>query len=133
MESEWIKIAQTCLDGAYHNTLSFPEIIERLSRANFEGYLVDYRRNDTTYYLKNGESIVLKNPSSQDVVNSVFNQVGIVSQIQWAQSNTPDYSYPIFCERVKAFGCAGYLVSFSGRRVLYFGYTAETHVEHFPK
>jgi len=33
----------------------------------------------------------------------------------------------------KAAGCAGYLVSFLGRRVLYFGRSAGTHVEHFPK
>jgi hypothetical protein len=32
-----------------------------------------------------------------------------------------------------AAGCAGYIVSFLGRRVVYFGRTAETHVEHFPK
>lgn len=34
---------------------------------------------------------------------------------------------------LKALGCAGYIVSFIGRRVLHFGRTAETHVEHFPQ
>ena len=33
---------------------------------------------------------------------------------------------------MKAAGCAGYIVSFLGRRVLYIGRTAETHVELFP-
>jgi hypothetical protein len=33
---------------------------------------------------------------------------------------------------VKALGCAGYLVSFPGRRVVYFGRAAEFHVERFP-
>jgi hypothetical protein len=49
------------------------------------------------------------------------------------QANPADYSYVAFCEKAKAAGCAGYLVSFLGRRVVYFGRTAETHVEHFPK
>ncbi|WP_293780352.1 hypothetical protein [Sphingosinicella sp.] len=31
-----------------------------------------------------------------------------------------------------AAGCAGYIVSFSGRRALYIGRTAEIHVEPFP-
>ena len=35
--------------------------------------------------------------------------------------------------KVMAAGCAGYMVSFLGKRVLYFGRTAETHVEHFPR
>ena len=56
-----------------------------------------------------------------------------VAQVKWAQANPPEYSYSAFCKNVKAFGCAGYIVSFSGRRVLYFGRTAETHVEHFPQ
>ena len=44
-----------------------------------------------------------------------------------------DYSYRGFCEKAKEAGCAGYLVSFLGRRVVYFGRTAETHVEHSPR
>mgnify|MGYP000402610447 CR=1 FL=1 len=35
--------------------------------------------------------------------------------------------------KAKAAGCAGYMVSFLGKRVVYFGRTAEVHVEHFPK
>lgn len=31
-----------------------------------------------------------------------------------------------------AAGFEGYLVSLPGRRAVYFGRTAETHVEHFP-
>jgi hypothetical protein len=30
-------------------------------------------------------------------------------------------------------GCAGYIVSFSGRRVVYVGRTAEVHTEYFPQ
>ncbi len=62
-----------------------------------------------------------------------FDQPGIAAQIKWAQANPPDYSYATFCKNVKALGCAGYIVSFLGRRVLYFGRTADTHVEYFPQ
>jgi uncharacterized protein YbcV (DUF1398 family) len=44
----------------------------------------------------------------------------------------PGYTYLGFCKKAALAGCAGYVVSFSGRRVLYIGRTAETHVEHFP-
>jgi hypothetical protein len=43
-----------------------------------------------------------------------------------------DYTYVAFCEQAMAAGCAGYIVSFLGPRVIYFDRTAETHVEHFP-
>ena len=53
--------------------------------------------------------------------------------VRWAQANPPGYSYEAFSRNVMACGCAGYLVSFSGRRVLYFGRSGETHTEHFPR
>ena len=45
----------------------------------------------------------------------------------------PGYTDAGFCAKVMAAGCAGYIVSFSGRRAVYFGRTAETHVEYFPQ
>ncbi|MEQ8934722.1 MAG: hypothetical protein RIE56_02890, partial [Amphiplicatus sp.] len=52
--------------------------------------------------------------------------------IREAQQQAPGYTYKGFCKKAADAGCAGYVVSFSGRRALYFGRTAETHVEHFP-
>lgn len=34
--------------------------------------------------------------------------------VREAQSNAPGYTYAGFCAKVKAAGCAGYMVSFSG-------------------
>ncbi len=133
MDARQIKIAERCLAAAYDKTMSFPEIVGALITGGFEGYLVDYRRNTTTYYLADGDGATLENRPSEGKVASQFDQTGLAAQIRWAQSNPPEYTYAAFCANVKALGCAGYLVSFPGRRVLYFGRTAETHVEHFPK
>ena len=83
--------------------------------------------------MPDGDNVVLENRPSEGSVAAEFDPVGLASQVKWAQANPPDYSYAVFCRNAKAFGCAGYIVSFSGRRVLYFGRTAETHVEHFPQ
>jgi uncharacterized protein YbcV (DUF1398 family) len=133
MDAHHITIAQNCLNAAYDKTKSFPEIVGELMRSGFEGYVVDYRRKTTTYFLADGDSVVLENKPCGDEVASRFDQAGIAGQIKWAQANPPDYSYAAFCKNVKTLGCAGYIVSFLGRRVLYFGRTAETHVEHFPR
>lgn len=125
--------ARQSLDAAYDKSMSFPEIVGTLIGAGFDGYAVDYRRNSTTYYLADGESVVLDNPVSPGAVASQFDEKGVVSEIRAAQANLPSYSYAAFCENVKAFGCAGYLVSFTGRRVVYYGITADMHVEHFPQ
>lgn len=133
MDAHLIAIAKNCLDSAYENTLTFPEIVGTLIQSGFEGYAVDYRRNTITYFLPNGESVALDGRQSEVPVAATFDKDGIAAQIKWAQSNPPDYSYEAFCKSVKTLGCAGYVVSFLGRRALYFGRTAETHTEHFPQ
>jgi uncharacterized protein YbcV (DUF1398 family) len=132
MDAQRTTIARDCLNAAYDRTMSFPDIVGTLIASGFEGYVVDYRRNTTTYFLPDDDSIVLDNRPSDSTVAAAFDQAGIAGQVRWAQANPPDYSYATFCRNVMAMGCAGYMVSFSGRRVLYVGRTAETHIEHFP-
>lgn len=132
MDAQRTAIAQTCLDAAHDGSLSFPEIVGKLLGAGFEGYLVDYRRNAQTYYLPDGDSVTMDMQRATGDVAAAFDAGEIERLVRWAQANPADYSYIAFSEKAKAAGCAGYLVSFLGRRVVYFGRTAETHVEHFP-
>jgi len=133
MDAERISIAETCLHAAHNSSLSFPEIVGKLIDAGFEGYMVDYRRNSQSYYLPDGDNLTMDMQPSAGGVAEVFDAAEIERLVGWAQANPADYSYVAFSEKVKDAGCAGYLVSFLGRRVVYFGRTAETHVEHFPK
>ena len=71
-------------------------------------------------------------PRSAISVAAAFDSAQVEALVRWAQTNDSGYSYGAFTEKVKAAGCAGYLVSFSGRRVVYYGRTAETHLELFP-
>ena len=132
MDAERISVAETCLHAAHDVSLRFPEIVGRLIAAGFEGYTVDYRRNSQTCYLPDGDSVTMDMQPSGGNVAAAFDATEVERLVRWAQANPADYSYVAFCEKAKAAGCAGYLVSFLGRRVVYFGRTAETHVEHFP-
>ncbi|MBB6253213.1 DUF1398 domain-containing protein [Nitrospirillum iridis] len=133
MNAERTAIAENCLKAAHDGSLSFPEIIGRLLEAGFEGYSVDYRRNSQIYYHPDGDNIELALPHSDGPVAAAFDGPGMETLVGWAQANDSSYSYAAFCEKAKAVGCAGYLVSFPGRRVVYYGRTAETHVEWFPR
>ena len=132
MDEEKTAVAKRCLDGSYGNTMSFPECVKTLATTGFEGYLVDYRQNSRIYYLPDGETLSLKNPHDVGTIEAEFDQAAVAEAIKWAQGNSPDYSYMEFNRKVTSYGCAGYMVSFIGRRVVYFGRTAETHIEHFP-
>ena len=133
MDAERISIAEACLHAAHDGSRSFPEIVGKLIAAGFEGYAVDYRRNTQAFYLPDGDSVMLEMQRSAGNVAATLDTTEVERLVLWAQANPVDYSYVAFSEKPKAAGCAGYLVSFLGRRVVYFGRTAETHVEHFPK
>ena len=132
MDAHHITLAKTCINAAHDGTMSFPSIVGALIDAGFDGYVVDYRGDTATYYLPDGDNVVLRNHRSGGPVAAAFDRDGVAARIRWAQSGAADYTYAAFSAQVKALGCAGYIVSLPGRRVLYFGRTAETHVEHFP-
>ena len=132
MDAQHVAIAETCLHGAHDGGMSFPVIVQTLITKGFEGYFVDYRRDTTTYYLADGDSVTLENLASGGAIAPGFDADGVAAQIRWAQANPPEYSYDAFCRNVRAAGCAGYLVSFPGRRVVYLGRTGDTHVELMP-
>jgi uncharacterized protein YbcV (DUF1398 family) len=132
MDEKLTAIAQKSLDAAYEGTSDFPAIVRVLINAGFEGYDVDYRRGTATYFLPSGASVQLALPTSESFVAAEFNASDVEHAVREAQRKVPGYTYAGFCAKVKAAGCAGYMVSFLGRRVVYFGRTAQTHVEHFP-
>lgn len=123
-------IAETCMKAAYEATMSFPEILKTLAQAGFEGYLVDYRKNATAYYLPDSTTIEVTNPKTSGTVAAEFKADVVEANVRKSQANA--HTYPEFCEHVKNAGCAGYLVTLLGKRVVYYGRTGETHVEHFP-
>jgi uncharacterized protein YbcV (DUF1398 family) len=132
MDAQQQSIARNCLTACYENTTDFPSIVGALIAAGFEGYIVDYRRGTTIYYLPDGDSLELANRKSEGMVAALFDKAGMQAAVREAQTKAPGYTYAGFCEKAKACGCAGYFVSFLGRQVVYYGRTAETHVEHFP-
>lgn len=133
MNAQQKTIAQKCLSASYNATMDFPSIVKTLIENGFESYIVDYRRGTTTYYLPDGDSVELLNVETESMVSAAFSPEIVEANVRQAQANAPGYTYRGFCTAVKAAGCAGYIVSFSGKRVVYFGRTAETHVEHFPQ
>lgn len=132
MDARMTALARTCLEGAESGAMTFPEIIGALSEGGFESYIVDYRRSTTAYYAANGESVELPGHKAEVQVAPRLDADALGAAIREAQTLAPGYSYIGFCTKAQAAGCAGYMVSFSGRRAVYFGRDAATHVEPFP-
>ncbi len=125
--------ARACLEAAEQDSMAFPQIVGKLIDAGFESYLIDLRRASACYYLPDDEAIELPAHRVDTPVAPHLDTAALQTAIREAQQLVPGYTYRGFCEKAAAAGCAGYLVSFSGRRALYFGRDGATHVEPFPQ
>jgi uncharacterized protein YbcV (DUF1398 family) len=132
MDSRQKDVAIACLAGASTGSMSFPEIVGSLMDAGFESYSIDLRRARATCFLPDGDAVDLSTGDEVLAVAPSFDAGAVKAAIAEAQALAPGYTYKGFCRKVATAGCAGYVVSFSGRRAVYFGRTGETHVEHFP-
>lgn len=130
MDTQQKAIAEKCLLDSYEGRTDFPTVLGNLRSAGFEGYLVDFRKGTTTYYLPDGANVELTNVVTPASIAPTFRAETIKANILKSQTNA--HTYKEFCRNVKDAGCAGYLVSILGRRVVYYGRTGETHVEIFP-
>ncbi|MGE3989283.1 DUF1398 domain-containing protein [Pseudorhodoplanes sp.] len=132
MNTNWQDVARATLEGSESGAMTFAETLRMLAEAGVEGYAVDFRRSTRTYYTPEGEAVELGTERTPARVAEPFDAAVIKAALREAQAQSPGYTYRGFCAKVAGAGCAGYLVSLIGRRVLYYGRTGETHTEYFP-
>lgn len=128
----WKDLARATHEGAELDTMTFPHSLQLLMGAGFDGYAVDFRRSARTYYLPSGDVVEFVSAWQAERVAEYFDAAAVKAAIEEAQALVPGYTYKGFCTKVAVAGCAGYLVSLLGKRVVYFGRTGETHTEYFP-
>ena len=133
MDTKLQDIAREAVEGAAAGSLDFGQIVGLLMKSGFDGYLVDFRSGIQTFYLPDGLPHGVGIHRTKTPVAVVFDAESVREAIREAQTKAAGYTYHGFCEKVARAGCAGYLVTFSGKRVLYFGRDGQTHTEFFPK
>jgi uncharacterized protein YbcV (DUF1398 family) len=132
MTTNWQDVARATLEGSESGAMTFPQSVRILTEAGFDGYAVDFRRSTRAYYMPDGEAVELETERTRAPVAGRFDAAVIKEALREAQALVPGYTYKGFCAKVAAAGCAGYVVSLLGKRVVYYGRTGETHTEYFP-
>lgn len=132
MDDAKLAVAERCLNGARTGDMDFPAIVGLLAAEGFDGYFVDYRAATVTYYLADGAAATLRDAKHDATVPVGFDASAVAVAVGEAQREVAGYTYAGFSQKVMAAGCAGYLVSISGRRVVYLGRSGETHLERMP-
>lgn len=130
MDAHSKAVAEASIRGSEDDSLTFPVQLGQLAQAGFESYYTDFRRAVRIFYRPDGETLELATTPVAASMPLSFDAPSVASAVRQSQAGT--HTYKDFCRKVVSEGCAGYLVSIPGRRVVYFGRTGETHVEHFP-
>ncbi len=130
MDANVKEIVRECTRGSDEERLTFPEVVGKLMSAGVERYHADLVRAEKTYYLPDGQSEITPCEPVGATPAIAFNAVGVEAAVRASQARAIRYGE--FCRRIVAAGCVGYFVTLAGRRAVYYGRTAETHVELFP-
>ncbi|MGB7728113.1 MAG: DUF1398 family protein [Candidatus Acidiferrum sp.] len=123
-------VIQELIDKALAGKITFPEIIANLMNEGVESYHVDFLRNESRYYGKNGESFVTSVALVHDGVAAEFSAEtleGINKRVQAGQA-----WYADFVKEGAAAGCAYYIVYIYGKKVRYFGRDGDEYIQYFP-
>jgi uncharacterized protein YbcV (DUF1398 family) len=130
MTIDQTKTIQACAIGALCGEMTFPEIVGKLSAIGVERYHADYCRGEITYYLTDGDSVVVATPHPKHELGAAFDAATVESAVR--QSQRGEHTYLDFIRKTLAAGCVGYFVQITGRQAIYFGRRGESHTERFP-
>lgn len=130
MTPQIMDVVRACTRESDAGRRPFPDVIAALLSVGVERYHADLIRSEKIYYLPDGDSLPVDCAHIDVVPADAFDAEAVAAAIRAAQAGAIDYR--TFCNRVAAAGCAGYHVSLHGRRAVYYGRSAEMHVEHFP-
>lgn len=130
MNAEQTQVIQGCAEGALTGELTFPEIVGRLGQIGVERYHADYSRQEITYYLAEGDSLVVSTLHPTHATGTEFSASEVEAAVRQSQRN--EHTYLDFIRKTMAAGCVGYFVQITGRCAIYFGRNGDSHVERFP-
>ena len=130
MNEHQTQVIRQCAHGALAGKLTFPEIVGQLAQIGIERYHADYSRQEITYYSPEGDSIVIATTHPSHETAAQFSASAVADAVRQSQHNK--HTYLDFIQKTMSAGCVGYFVQITGRRVIYFGRSGESHVEYFP-
>lgn len=129
MDQKTVAILHECASRSDAGTITFGEVVGKLTQAGVERYHTDLCRAEHLYYMPGGETHVERMPAQSQAAEE-FSDAGVDAAVRTIQRG--EIVYQEFVRRILAAGCVNYFVYIAGRQALYFGRKGEVHVEKFP-
>jgi uncharacterized protein YbcV (DUF1398 family) len=133
IEKQILNVLQECTQRSMSETITFPEVVQKLTGAGVEFYYADYYQHQKTYYFPNGESHTEQmDPQAFSVpgISKKFSPDKVKDAIGKIQRQ--EIKYREFLRLTEAAGVATYAVYIDGKRAVYTGRDGDAYVEWFP-
>jgi uncharacterized protein YbcV (DUF1398 family) len=130
MNQQQTAVIHECAALSIAGKISFGAVVGKLMGIGLERYHADYTRHENTYYMPDGQSLVVPIEHPPTPIAQEFSAGAVESAVRQAQRG--EIVYPQFIKQTTAAGCVGYFVQITGRQVIYFGRKGEQHIEKFP-
>lgn len=124
------KVKKEC-SAVSNGEVSFPEVIQRLTKMGVESYYTDLVSDTKIYYCKNDSFAVSCFSAPTTEIASTFHKEGVAKAVEEVRARKINYS--AFLERIMQAGVLCYMVFVKGEKTIYFGRKGEQHVEDFFK
>src|SRR5665213_240671 len=125
MNQDQTAVIQECASLSIAGKISFGAVVGKLKSIGLERYHADYSRHEVTYYMPDGESLVVPVEHAPMPIAETFTAQGVETAVRQAQRG--EIFYPEFLRQTIAAGCVGYFVQITGKCVQYFGRNGEVH------
>ena len=129
MDAHVKDVAREMSKASDEERIAFPAVVKALMEVGIERYHADLVAGRKTYYLPGGDFEDVEGHKVGGAARE-FSAEGVEKAVRASQRK--EIGYRQFCRLIADAGCVGYFVSLAGRRALYYGRTAETHLEWFP-
>lgn len=125
------EVAKECTILSDEETITFPEVIQKLAEAGIESYIADLLTPNKTYFAENIAYTVPCLTKAPREVSAIFDTAGVITAIRAIQSGK--IKYQEFVEKIMEAGVIYYFVTINGQKAIYFGRGGEMHIEDFFK
>lgn len=111
-------------------TMTFPEVVARLSAEGVESYHADLVKLEKTFYLPSGETFVEALNFEPPQIGNDFSSEEVIAALRTIQAR--QINYQEFLRRIMAAGTTSYMVYLNGKKAIYVGRKGEFYEENFP-
>ena len=131
IDQKTIEVLEECSKRSANETITFPEVVQKLSSVGVDFYYADLYQHLRIYYFPNGDVHTTKSEGLEPRVPAVIlSGDGVSAAVKRIQRG--ETKYRTFLREILDAGTATHSVYISGKRAVYTGRQGDAYTEWFP-